>query len=76
MTQEEFATKWHHKIVVPKPDGYEIPIQSYKVTAALYHYYEEDESIFAIYGADGMFTIKLTDQQLDTLDEKFEIIED
>lgn len=76
MNQEEFASKWHNKIVVPI-GNYEIPVKEYYVTAALYKYDLDDITIFAILGMDnsGWFTFELTPEEVENLDKEFRIKE-
>jgi hypothetical protein len=76
MNQEEFAKKWHKKIVVPI-GKYEIPIKEYYVTAALYKYDPDDITVFAILGMDNSdwLTFKLTPEEVENLDKEFKVKE-
>jgi len=82
MNQEEFEAKWLHKKVRIKQwttFAKSFPDKLYSVTAALYHFDKEDESIFAIiaedYNAENKhwFTIYLKDENLHTLEGLFTI---
>ena len=77
MTQSEFETKWHYKIVKPKGEHYAIPAKEYIVTACLL-----DPKRFAIMATDyslenkQWITIDLDDEDIERLDDRFEILGD
>ncbi len=78
---EEFEEKWKGKWVRPKGKIYKIPIKNYLVTAALYDYFGDGETTFAIMAEDynmktnkHWFTIKLRPEDMKHLDD-FEILE-
>lgn len=78
MTQEEFENKWYHKLVNPK-GRYEIPNKEYFVTACLL---EDNGAKFAIMAIDynlenkQWITFNLSKEELDGLDQDFEILGD
>lgn len=77
MTALEFEEKWHQKLVRPK-SYYKIPDKEYIVTAALF----DEETTFAIMATDytlenkQYITFKLSEEEVDKLDERFEILGD
>ncbi len=79
MTTDEFCKKWHLKLVKPI-SYYKIPDKIYHVTAALYHHDNDKTTVFAIMAVDytpenkQWITFNLTDEDVDVLDQRFEIV--
>ncbi len=80
MTPQEFEAQWMHKRVRPKLKYYQIPDTTYVVTAALYQYESNDETIFAIqserYTLENKewYTIRMGKDEFEARMTDFEII--
>lgn len=80
MTPEIFEEQWHGKRVRPKLAYYEIPDTTYVVTAALYQYESDNETIFAIrserYTLENKewYTIRMGKDEFEARIADFEII--
>lgn len=80
MTQEEFAAKWHYKVIRPLNNHFKtLPNKEYVVTSALY---DEQETIFAIKATDynlenkHWITIKIAPEDFEKSMADFEILRD
>ena len=80
---QDFEIKWYHKIVRPRVTHYKIPIKNYTVTAALYEFETNKDTIFAVIAEDydaktnkHWFTFKISSENLEKHLDDFEIIED
>lgn len=79
MTPEQFAAKWHHKLVKPI-DHYNIPVKEYFVTSALLD--KEGGAKWAIMATDynkenkQFITFDLIPKEVELLEDRFEILGD
>ncbi len=83
MTQEEFESKYHYKIIKPRGGYFKFPIKEYIVTAALLNYEDNGKTtILAIKALDyslenkQWITIKIDKDELEARLEDFEVVRD
>lgn len=75
-TKELFEETYLHKIVRPRGNYYDLPMEDYVVTAALYEFEGDGVSIFAIeHDGDHWFTIKIEKEEFEECMADFEIID-
>lgn len=80
MNDQEFEEKWLNKKVKPRGLHYQIPIKEYIVTAALFEFESNGQSIWAIKALDyslenkHWFTFKLAPSDIEWINKDFEII--
>ena len=81
MDAAEFEAKWYNQIVLPRGNYFKIPMKVYMVTAALYEYEENKDTILAVVSEEynppdniEWFTIKISPEDLEEALADFEIL--